>query len=91
VKLSLVLPIAACLFVACQTPAILEPTNDKAGCNPNTEHACAGGGCCLTDWTCGGPQPDLFATCPADQCCDESGDTYLPPEARRRRMPKRRP
>jgi hypothetical protein len=90
VKLLLILPFAACLFGACRTPTILEPTKDRAGCNPNTEHDCAGGGCCLEGWMCGGAQPDLFVTCPADQCCDESGPNDAP-EAKRRRMPKRRP
>jgi hypothetical protein len=69
--------LAVALLCNCQTPAILVPTADSAGCNPNTEHDCAGGGCCLTNWACGGQQPDLFTTCPADACCPEFDPTQL--------------
>jgi hypothetical protein len=60
--------------IACQTPAILVPAQAPTTCRL-TEHRCAAGGCCLGGFACGGPQPDLFTTCPVDACCDERDST----------------
>jgi hypothetical protein len=72
------------------TPPILAPTYDSQGCNVETEHDCAGGGCCLANWTCGGQQQDVFVTCAKDECCDEEDNPDLPGARRLRKMPKRR-
>jgi hypothetical protein len=75
--------------IACQTPAVLAPTKDAAGCSVDTEHDCAGGGCCLQGYTCGGAQPGLPVTCESGYCCDEepTSTTY----GMRKRMRKRLP
>jgi hypothetical protein len=82
------------LAAACAPLPVLAPgPNDAAGCHPYTEHDCAGGGCCLDGWVCGGKQPDAFVTCPEGQCCN-SGDTGalgMGAEPRMRTMLQRRP
>ncbi len=84
-RLALLLLIA----LSCQMPAILSPTIDPQGCNENTEHDCAGGGCCLDGWTCGGPQTSLFTTCEPGYCCEESDPTNLGAKRKQKvRMPR---
>lgn len=57
------------LTSSCQTPAILTPPVGP-GCNPNTEHQCADGSCCLEYSDCGGPQGNGDPViCPAGSCC----------------------
>ena len=78
------------LAAACAPLKVLAPENDARGCNPNTEHDCAGGGCCLTGWVCGGKQPDAFVTCPQDSCCD-SGEYGVAADRQPRIAKKRSP
>lgn len=83
---------ALVLFGACAPLPVLAPgPDDAAGCHPYTEHDCAGGGCCLNNWVCGGKQPDAFVTCPEGACCNSGGSNSIGMGATPRVMPKRRP
>jgi hypothetical protein len=77
---------------ACAKAPILDWKPDRQGCNPNTEHDCAGSGCCLLEWTCGGPQQGMPATCPEGMCCDEEEtvDAWGARRMRARRMMRMR-
>jgi len=76
-------------LLGCQDAQSPTAPKDEQGCFVNTEHDCAGGGCCPDNWTCGGAQPDVFVTCAEGYCCDEEESPQAPQA--RRRVKQRRP
>lgn len=77
------------LLFGCQDAQSPTAPKDEQGCFVNTEHDCAGGGCCWNGYVCGGAQPDVFTTCADGYCCDEEENPQAPQA--RRRVKQRRP
>ena len=76
------------VLLACQTPAILAPTDNPKACRL-TEVACVGadyrptGYCCLEGDACGGPFPNVG--CPDGECCDARQGGFAKRENRKQR------